>query len=279
MSRVSERVAVCSYTFGAWMLQRDGLLLRGSEEFYLPPKELEVLRVLLQSEGALITKQYLLDNVWGGGEASDESLARCIYVLRKVLGNDTRYIKNVYGRGYCFAVEVIQSEEVAIPELPAPSVPSLLLLPFLLSGEGCTFALHGEMVRQLAHEFGEGLCVMPARLTGAINSVDDWLKVLQCAKPDYYLSLHCVVDGGGWTVSVELVRSLDHALLHSVTRSNLKEYDAVCRLIIRMLVLHLPGLMLTSSSYDFLPWDCTKDRGPQKIFLTDPLARELRGSR
>ncbi|NNB67135.1 winged helix-turn-helix domain-containing protein [Pseudomonas fluorescens] len=101
-----------SSVFAGWTLHGDGRLTGEGVDIQLPPKEWHVLRLLLASEGVLITKDRLLEWVWPRGEVAEESLTRCIYALRKHLKMDKRFIKTIYGRGYRFtcAVNVQQHE-------------------------------------------------------------------------------------------------------------------------------------------------------------------------
>ena len=103
MECVTDQSSTRSFVFGRWILQRDGLLLHDGKGLHLPPKELHVLRLLLGAAGSLVSKDWLLDQVWSNCDVAEESLTRCIYALRKLLGRENDYIKTVYGKGYRFA--------------------------------------------------------------------------------------------------------------------------------------------------------------------------------
>lgn len=90
------------YRFGPFGLKSDGTLLIDHRYVHLPPKELRVLRVLLSRPGQLIDQDTLIDEVWSGGDVACESLTRCIYSLRKILGEHKSLIATVYGKGYRF---------------------------------------------------------------------------------------------------------------------------------------------------------------------------------
>ncbi|AKA85485.1 transcriptional regulator [Pseudomonas synxantha] len=95
-----------SLVFARWTLHGDGRLTGGHADIQLPPKEGQVLRLLLASGGTLMTKDRLLELAWSRGEVADESLTRCIYSLRKHLGADKGFIKTIYGKGYRFTCPV-----------------------------------------------------------------------------------------------------------------------------------------------------------------------------
>ncbi|MFL1500521.1 winged helix-turn-helix domain-containing protein [Pseudomonas sp. O64] len=101
-----------SRVFAGWTLYGDGRLTGEGVDTQLPPKEWHVLRLLLASDGVLMTKDRLLELGWPRGDVAEESLTRCIYALRKHLRKDKDFIKTIYGRGYRFtcAVKVEQHE-------------------------------------------------------------------------------------------------------------------------------------------------------------------------
>ncbi|MEQ1637560.1 MAG: PAS domain S-box protein [Methylococcales bacterium] len=76
----------------------------------LQPKELAVLEVLFRRHGKLVTKEQLINSAWNGANTSDESIARCISIIKSRLrdaspGADL-LIKTEYGRGYRFTGSV-----------------------------------------------------------------------------------------------------------------------------------------------------------------------------
>ncbi|ETK14617.1 transcriptional regulator [Pseudomonas sp. FH4] len=97
-----EGLMMASLVFGQWTLQGDGRLTTQGRDVQLPPKECHVLRLLLATPGILVTKDWLLEQVWPDIDIAEESLTRCIYSLRKQLQSDRGLIATVYGRGYRF---------------------------------------------------------------------------------------------------------------------------------------------------------------------------------
>ncbi len=69
------------------------------------PKEFELLHILIRNQGAVLTRDYILDTVWGDYYVGDvRTIDTLVKQLRKKLG-DTSYIRTVYGVGYCFEVK------------------------------------------------------------------------------------------------------------------------------------------------------------------------------
>lgn len=106
MAVADNEGATPSLFFACWTLHGDGRLTGEGSDVQLPPKEWQVLRLLLVSGGVLMTKDRLLELAWPQGEVAEESLTRCIYSLRKYLGADKGFIKTIYGRGYRFTCRV-----------------------------------------------------------------------------------------------------------------------------------------------------------------------------
>jgi len=244
MECVTDQSSTRSFIFGRWILQGDGLLLHDGKGLHLPPKELHVLRLLLGAAGSLVSKDWLLDQVWSNCDVAEESLTRCIYALRKLLGRENDYIKTVYGKGYRFAGGVV--ERAGLPSPPL-SVPSLLVLPVLVQDDACGQEIQREVVHRLAAAFGESLCVMPAGLTAHAHASDDCLSIVERMMPDYYLSVHCIAPAGGWALAVELVRGRNHALLYSEKLVPGGGREEALQRLVSLVAQRLPGLRPTAS--------------------------------
>jgi predicted ATPase/DNA-binding winged helix-turn-helix (wHTH) protein len=69
-------------------------------------RALEVLSVLIEARGELVTKDELLSRVWPTTTVEENNLQFQISSLRKALGQDREFIKTVSGRGYRFVAEI-----------------------------------------------------------------------------------------------------------------------------------------------------------------------------
>lgn len=98
------------YEFGPFLLDPDRRLLwQDGELVELEPKAIDTLVVLVRAGGAIVEKEDLVAQVWGGDAITDSSLFRNIYVLRKALAkglNGKECIRNIPKRGYCFTAPV-----------------------------------------------------------------------------------------------------------------------------------------------------------------------------
>jgi len=75
----------------------------GGEPLTLTPKEFDLLRALVEARGRVLTREFLLDRVWGYSRASEiESRTVDVHVrrLRVKLGAEGRRILTVKGVGY-----------------------------------------------------------------------------------------------------------------------------------------------------------------------------------
>ncbi|WP_369811672.1 winged helix-turn-helix domain-containing protein [Pseudomonas citrulli] len=180
----------------------------------MPPKELQVLRLLLASAGAVISKDYLLDHVWPRMDAAEESLTRCIYALRKLFREDKEFIATVYGQGYRFTASVV---ELDVPGQARTVAPSLAVMPFRNLEETAALDLQDVMIRQLTIAFGEALHLIPSSVIAACGMVGDMRVLAERLSPDYCLSGRFIGSSEYRHWSVELIRGGDQALLHGQT--------------------------------------------------------------
>ena len=99
--------------------EREFSLTKAGEPLTIEPKAFRALLFLLRNRQKLVRKEELLHAVWGDTSVTDGSLTRCIWLLRNVLGEDTRnprYIETVPTVGYRFIAPV--EERVDSSERP-----------------------------------------------------------------------------------------------------------------------------------------------------------------
>jgi TolB-like protein/DNA-binding winged helix-turn-helix (wHTH) protein len=99
-------------------LRADGVAVElGSRAF-------DVLMVLVEARGALVTKDEILSRVWPDTVVEENNLAVQISTLRKVLGEDRDSIRTVSGRGYRFVAEIRTSPAEAAQSTPSSNLPT-----------------------------------------------------------------------------------------------------------------------------------------------------------
>jgi predicted ATPase/DNA-binding winged helix-turn-helix (wHTH) protein len=81
-------------------------LLCDDEPVKLGDRAFDVLMVLIETPGALISKDVLMARVWPNRAVEEGNLQAQITALRKALGSDRDLIRTVAGRGYLFTGEI-----------------------------------------------------------------------------------------------------------------------------------------------------------------------------
>ena len=105
------------YRFDHFQFDPEGWrLLRDGREIHLEPTVLELLLYLITNRDRLVTRQELMDTVWGDTVISDSALSTAVARLRRALDEDPsapRCLQTVHARGYRFVADV---EEVWRPD-------------------------------------------------------------------------------------------------------------------------------------------------------------------
>lgn len=108
------------YEFSSFRFDTESKTLWHEEEMVLlPPKALDVLSLLIEKEGKIVSKQEILNTVWVDTFVEEGVLTQNIYKLRNALGTDEngkQFIENIPRRGYRLTVpvKVLKSEEVSV---------------------------------------------------------------------------------------------------------------------------------------------------------------------
>lgn len=131
-------------------------LMLGAEPVALEPKVFDLLVFLISNRERAVSKEDIINAVWGGRFTSDSALTTCIKSLRKALQDDgekQHCIKTLRGKGFRFIAEVSGASEqettttASIPPQPKNNIqeqsaitpqpspifqgkPSIIVLPF-----------------------------------------------------------------------------------------------------------------------------------------------------
>lgn len=111
--------------------------VREGEDLHLEPQVFELLRVLLDSDGALVSREELIERVWGGLNVSDATISVRINAARRAVGDSGKaqgIIETVPRRGFRLAISVEResghSDGSGPSARPARGEPMLAVLPF-----------------------------------------------------------------------------------------------------------------------------------------------------
>ncbi len=90
------------FTAGTLSLNpNNGMVVNDGAEVKLTAREYAILKVLIENKGRIISREQLLDMVWGYDSGTDERvLDTHMRNLRKALGTNGKLIKTVIRRGY-----------------------------------------------------------------------------------------------------------------------------------------------------------------------------------
>jgi DNA-binding winged helix-turn-helix (wHTH) protein len=103
MAKDRSRLAAAEETleFGRFrVLLRQRQLVADGVPIELGTRAFNLLLVLLEADGSLVTKNELLNRVWPGIVVAEENLKVQIALLRKALGDERDSIRTEVGRGY-----------------------------------------------------------------------------------------------------------------------------------------------------------------------------------
>lgn len=115
---------------------------KGAISRLLSPRAIRLLQVLSEAEGAVVTRDALMNQIWPDVHVGDESLTQVVAEVRRVLG-DRHLIKTVSKKGYYLAArtEVAPVGPLAEnPSLSAPSVGDVPLEAYLAINEAQAMA-------------------------------------------------------------------------------------------------------------------------------------------
>jgi DNA-binding winged helix-turn-helix (wHTH) protein len=106
-NRSSPAAADATLEFGRFriLLRRRQLVVDGVP-IELGTRAFDLLLVLLEADGSLVTKVELMSRVWPGIVVAEENLKVQMSALRKALGEDRDFIRTEFGRGYRFTAAV-----------------------------------------------------------------------------------------------------------------------------------------------------------------------------
>ena len=117
------------YEFGPFRVDaRERALQRDGRVVPLTPKVFDILLLLIQNSGRILTKNEMMTLVWRDTMVEESNLTRNVSTLRKALGEDTDhplYIETIPWRGYRFVASVRESRD------EFDVIDSLAVLPFV----------------------------------------------------------------------------------------------------------------------------------------------------
>lgn len=103
-----------------------GIVRRDGEDTHLEPKQMDALVTLARHQPGVVSKDLLVEEVWGGRATADESIVQCIKGIRQALDKDDprepKYLETIHGRGYRLMVP-LRIPEPETPESTRMQIP------------------------------------------------------------------------------------------------------------------------------------------------------------
>ena len=148
------------YRFDSFTLDvARGLLQAAGRDIAIEPRGFALLVLLVTHHDRMVTKDEIIETVWGGRIVSDAAIATVIKTTRKVLCDDgvaQKYIRTVRGRGVRFVgtlipnspAQIHKPDSVSAPSaiIPSSSHPSIAILPFRMVGYSQTFSAIADAI-------------------------------------------------------------------------------------------------------------------------------------
>ncbi len=114
-----------TYRIGSLELLPRRQLLSNGDPIAIGRKALDLLSVLAEAKGALVTKDELMEAVWPGLIIEENGIQVHVAALRKAMGEDGGLLTTVRGLGYRLSLT-----DTIRTDLKLPAEPSIAVLPF-----------------------------------------------------------------------------------------------------------------------------------------------------
>ena len=241
------------FTFGPFQLDLDRhTFSRGEDVLSLPPKCFDLLCILVQSNGELLDKNRLMQQLWPDTYVEEANLSNLVALLRKALGDspsNSQYVQTVPKLGYRFKAAVgCERNPVASPVVVdnvAQAVIRILVFPFRVGP-------NLDDLEYLGYSLPEAISSSLAELNAfTVRSMQVAMRfdplrweprqVAEQAEVDYIISGGIALSGGGLQAAVQLMSARPGTLLWSRSwvidpRETLSLHRAVVQLTVNSLV-------------------------------------------
>jgi TolB-like protein/Flp pilus assembly protein TadD len=124
------------FHFGDFVFDSDGRFLNQNGNIIkLTSKSFELLQLLLENHGEIVSRDEILEKVWEDEFVEDSNVNVQIAILRKILGTRNDFIQTISKRGYCFTAKVVEGNLAVTDDSASQSlqqsdeITSLAVLP------------------------------------------------------------------------------------------------------------------------------------------------------
>jgi TolB-like protein len=198
---------------------------------HLEPQVLSLLILLASNADRLVSKDEIIEKIWGGRIVSEAAVASRIKAARQALGDDgkeQRFIRTVHGKGFRFGAPVTFDQAALKPGFattaqeppPAPAAeerPSIAVLPFhLVGGPGPLSVIADALADELIGDLSRlrWLLVIARTSTFRFRGQDVGCEQVGAALNVRYCLTGTLEEAGGRVIlSVMLARTSDSAVV------------------------------------------------------------------
>lgn len=221
------------YRFGAFELDPGKFELRehGAAK-HLEPQVLSLLILLASNADRLVSKDEIIEKIWGGRIVSEAAVASRVKAARQALGDDgkeQRFIRTIHGKGFRFGAPVTFDQAAPLKPgfataaqepPPAPAAeerPSIAVLPFhLVGGPGPLSVIADALADELIGDLSRlrWLLVIARTSTFRFRGQDIGCEQVGAALNVRYCLTGTLEEAGGRVIlSVMLARTSDSAVV------------------------------------------------------------------
>ena len=158
-----------AFAVGDWQVHPSlNRLTRNGNEVRIEPKVMQVLEVLAETPGEVVTRDQLVARVWPDVFVSDDVVHRAIRELRRALGDETarpEYVETIRKRGYRLIAAVKHSRDEGASVPMVPTVPTVPMVPKSVSGPSANARLFAAAAITLVVVLGAVVYVLASRPT------------------------------------------------------------------------------------------------------------------
>jgi TolB-like protein/Tfp pilus assembly protein PilF len=261
---------------------RSGELRKGGARVRLQEQPLQILSMLLEHPGDVVTRETIRVKLWPDGTFVDfeHSMNAAIKRLRAALGDTAEnpiYIETLHRRGYRFIAPIAGGEaapgalKAPAAAIPPASRPRLVVLPFAnLGTEAPDYFSDGlteEMIMQLGRRCANQIGVL-ARMSSMLykNVMRGASDIGEALRADYLVEGSVRRDGDRIRITAQLIetRGETHLWADSYDRS-LADCLAVQAEVAEKIAHALTTELLPASVQQ--PWAGTRHAGAYQAFL------------
>lgn len=145
------------YKFEDFQLnKKNRALFHQGKQLHLSQRAFEILLLLVEQHGKIVTKESILEEIWAGSFVEEGNLAVQMSALRNLLGEkrgEYKYIQTITGKGYCFVANVERQEVQKLAQSAAKNSAdendlSIAVLPFLNRNEDANIDFLAEGITE-----------------------------------------------------------------------------------------------------------------------------------